>query len=298
MAQRLAKHGSEAGYKAHISAGDMCDRCRNGHRVYARQYRPQGRAKGLHYGTYDVIDHLYSQSRTEPPKRQSQAKPSQLHPHAAETSAEQGWSLSAEPIPGGAEESSRAAPAPSLADRVSDGLRKLVLPDNEYVNQDDTPDYIHAGEPDPEPADNGEGEWQGPEADEYVINKAGMVLIEENLGTYLSVVGITLEMIDPYCGPILADNFENIVGRWTKVIAKYPRAARLFMSKDGGTIMSWMGALQATWPVLLAIYDHHLAKTIQTDKQGRIFKVSNAPSPNGQKPDVDATTPPFAFTVD
>lgn len=297
MAQRLAKHGSEAGYKAELTTGNICERCRNAHRVYARQFRPTGKAKGLKYGTYDVIDHLYSQSQSAPNVRKGQATVRPPAPRAAESPADGGWSLQAEPIPPGSEEEPRSDLGPTLADRVSSGLRKLVLPSNEYVNDGEIPDYLHEGEPDPEPADDGGGQWEGPEGDEFVINKAGMILIEENLGTYLSVLGITLEMIDPYCGPILADNFENIVGRWTKVIAKYPRAARLFMSKDGGTIMTWIGALQATWPVLLAIYDHHLAKSIQTDSQGRVFKVRNAPSPNGQSMP-DATTPPFAFTVD
>lgn len=296
MANRLIKHGTEAGYKAEIQADNgVCNRCRNAHRVYARQYSKANKAKGIKYTNHDVIDHLYSPSQFDPNKGRSQPGQRVGQPRATERPAEPHVYDYTGPDLGEPEPSAQTEPGPSLADRLSDGMRRLVMPgSNDYVNENDIPDYLHESEPDPEPAE----EWEGPEGDEYVINKAGMVLIEENLGTYLSVVGITLEMIDPYCGPILADNFENIVGRWTKVIAKYPRAAKLFMSKEGGTIMSWIGALQATWPVLLAIYDHHLAKNVKVDNLGRAYRVTNPEqSPNGQTKQ-DATTPSFQFTVD
>lgn len=296
MPQKLAKHGSEAGYNAHLTTGDVCDRCRNAHRVYARQYRPKGRAAGLHYGSYDVIDHLYSQSQAAPERRQRGAEPSRPQPRAAESPAEGEGNQGAESRPAESEESPRAEPGPSLRDRMTEGLSRLrVKGGNDYVETGEPEDYLHPIDPDPDP----EGDWSEVTDDgEFVINKAGMVLIEENLGTYLSVLGITMEMVDPYCGPILADNFDNIVGRWTKVISRYPRAAKLFMSKDGGTLMTWIGAIQATWPVLLAVYEHHLAKSVQTDKQGRVFRVSNA-SQNGHGP--DATMPPmpgYDYTVD
>lgn len=302
MANRLAKHGSEAGYRQELQTNSVCERCRNGHRVFDSQYSKTNKAKGLKYGRYDVLDHLYNpepgkampRGRTVPRQRVSEpsdtarprpASEPRTAPTASTADDSEGPDFTVTVEPSG----------PSLSDRVSEGLKRLIIPgSNEYVNDNDIPDYLHESEPDPEPAE----EWEGPEGDEYVINKAGMVLIEENLGTYLSVVGITLEMIDPYCGPILADNFENIVGRWTKVIAKYPRAAKLFMSKEGGTIMSWIGALQATWPVLLAIYDHHLAKNVKVDNLGRAYRVTNPEqSPNGETKQ-DATTPPFQFTVE
>lgn len=289
MAQKLAKHGSEAGYKAHLETGDVCLRCANAHRVYARQYRAKGKAAGLHYGVYDVIDHLYSQSRAESGQRQRRAEPRPAPSSATESTAETAGSQGTESRSAETEESPRSQNEPTLADRLGSALKgAFVPPSNDYVENGDGPDYIHPIDPDAEPA----GDWsQVDDSDEYIINKAGMVLIEENLATYLSVVGITLEMIDPYCGPILAENFENIIGRWSKVIARYPRAAKIFLSKDGGTIMLWIGALQATWPVLMAIYDHHLAKTIQTDKQGKIFRVQNQNANGG--PVVDATTPPM-----
>jgi hypothetical protein len=290
MAQRLVKHGSDSGYKAELETGNVCDRCRNAHRVYQRQFTKAGKAAGLKYRGSDVIDQLY---RNPSP---AQVAPSADKPRTAENRPGTSPPVYTDQGPAEPEPSPDSPHGPSVADRLTEGLRKFAgkSSNDEYVSNAEPPDYIHESDPDPGPT----GEWSdAPE--EFVINKAGMELIENNLGTYLSVLGITLEMIDPYCGPILAENFDNIISKWSKVIARYPRAAKLFMSKDGGTLMVWIGAIQATWPILLAIYEHHLAKNIQTDKQGRVFKVTKQ-SANGHGETVDATMPPmpdFEYTV-
>jgi hypothetical protein len=300
MAQRLVKHGTMAGYNAETETGDFCERCRNASRVYRAQFSKKAKAaRGnapAKYGTHDVIDHLYTGRRSAAAPNRSRTAPHSTHaqsppdaPHSSQPPI--GAATGSEPQP-----QPQTQPGPSVADRLTEGLRKFTgkSSNDEYVANDEPPDYIHESDPDPDIA----GQWSdAPE--EFVINKAGMELIEDNLGTYLSVLGITLEMIDPYCGPILAENFDNIISKWSKVIARYPRAAKLFMSKDGGTLMVWIGAIQATWPILLAIYEHHLAKNIQTDKQGRVFKVTK-PSANGHGETVDATMPPmpdFEYTV-
>ncbi len=294
MAQKLAKHGSEAGYKRENQTGSICERCRNAHRVYARQYRPKGRAQGLHYDVWDVIDHLYTQSPPERGNYQSHAKTGQATPQSTESIPEPDYTVTAEPGWRGSETVSEEPTGPTLADRLSEGMRKLrVSASNEYIEDGEAPDYLHTIDPDPEPA----GDWSEVAPEEFVIDRKGMELIEDNLGTYLSVIGITMEMVDPYCGPILAENLETMVNRWTKVIARYPRAAKLFMSQEGGLIMLWIGAIQATWPVLIALYKHHLSHEIQTDK-GRIFRVSR--SANGHQETVDATMPPmpqYDYTV-
>jgi len=302
MSRQLPVHGSEAGYRAEVQTDSVCDRCIKGHRVFQKQYTKAGKKAGIKYGRYQALDHLYSgpgravyghpQARTGTGQAPSRPAPARVPP-AATVQAPTGEDETGadEDTPGQETGAQR-----SLADRVGEGLRQFVgnSRSDEYVPTDGPPDYLHEIDPDDEPSQD----YHSDNDEEIVINKAAMELIEDNLGTYLSVVGITMEMIDPYCGPILAENFENIVGRWTKVIAKYPRAAKLFMSKDGGVIMTWIGALQATWPVLLAVYEHHLAKTVQTDREGRSFKVRN-PGANGHP--VDATMPPmpgYNYTVD
>lgn len=291
MAQRLAKHGSNAGYKAELATGQVCERCRNGHRVYQRQFRPQGKAQGLKYGSYDVIDHLYTQSQREPKRNRARAEPTTVRAGTADSSTEPESSQGTDPSATEPEQSPQRGLAATLADRI----RGLSVPGSaeRYVNTDEIPDYLHTIEPDPDPDDADSSTVQD---ESFVITKENMVLIEENMGTYLSVIGMTLEMVDPYCGPILADNFDNIVGRWSKVVSRYPAAARLFMSKGGGTIMDWIGAIQATWPFLYAVYEHHLSHTVITDK-GRVMRVTQ----NGKGPTIDPTMPPpapdYAYTT-
>lgn len=295
MVATLAKHGTWAGYKAELQTDSVCERCRAASRVYNSQYSKANKAKGVHYRTDQVIDHLYKpgRSRAQPGHPPTRSRPSGPEPRQDRTPPEDtDFDLT------GGYRDAESQPGPTLGDRLGQALKGAFVKssDNDYVNTEDGPEYIHPIDPDAEPQD---GNWAEVGEEEFVINKAGMALIEDNLGTYMSVLGITLEMIDPYCGPILAENFDNIVGRWTKVIARYPKAAKLFMSKDGGTIMTWIGALQATWPVLIAVYDHHLARNVQTDRQGRVFRVTN-PDANGG-PKVDSTMPPmpgFDYRVD
>ena len=272
MTTTLIKHGSEAGYREEIKLGDACTRCRNGHREFDRQYSKPYRAKGLKYTRGQVIDHLYTPGKTRGKPAYATARPA-----------------TPRQVPASAPEVNGDSPVQSsLGNRLSDALagavgRSGVLGDNPYVTTEERPEYLSDIEPDPEPDDSD----FGPEPDaEYILNAAGLEKIEENLGTYLSIVGMTAEMIDPYCGSILAENFDNIVKRWTKVIAHYPKAAELFLDGKGGVIMNWIGALQATWPVLLAVYHHHLARDIQV-KDGRVFRR------DGAVRNVDPTMPPM-----
>lgn len=273
MAQALmVKHGSERGYREEIKVGEACPRCRNGHREFDRQYSRSYKSKGIKYKTDQVIDHLYKPGKTSPKPVQAKASPVNPAVNPARTDGD------GRDSPGQA----------SLGQRLSDALagamgRAGSEPDNPYVPTEDTPDYLSEVDPDPEPV--GTEYYDEPET-EYVLNAAGLEKIEENLGTYLSIVGMTAEMIDPYCGAILADNFDNIVKKWTKVIGRYPKAAELFLDGKGGTIMCWIGAIQATWPVLMAIYHHHLSRDIQI-KDGRVFRR------DGAVRNVDATMPPM-----
>lgn len=275
MAQaRMVKHGTEQGYRAEIATGEACPRCRNGHRVFDSQYKKAGKAKGLKFKTDQVLDHLYTPGRTVGQRRADTVQAAPVKP-------------AVKPARTDGNGPDRAGEG-SLGERLGSLLASAVgrsdsEPDNPYVPTEDTPDYLSEVDPDPEPV--GTEYYDEPET-EYVLNAAGLEKIEENLGTYLSIVGMTAEMIDPYCGAILADNFDNIVKKWTKVIGRYPKAAELFLDGKGGTIMCWIGAIQATWPVLMAIYHHHLSRDIQI-KDGRVFRR------DGAVRNVDATMPPM-----
>jgi hypothetical protein len=277
MAPKLIKHGTRAGYEAELAQNNVCERCRRAKTVYQRQYTRKGRAAGLRYRTHDVIDNLYDSNTTRPNSSLSRQESSvgPVTPPARQ----------ATDVTEHATFEHESTEDTSIGQRLGDALRKLSGPDAQpYVSTDEMPGYLHTVDPDPEPQDADSSRVRD---EDFIITKDGMVHIEQNMGTYLSVIGMTLEMVDPYCGPILADNFDNIVGRWSKVVARYPAAAKFFMSEGGGMIMDWIGAIQATWPVLYALYEHHLARTVRTDK-GRVMRVVG----NANGPDVDATMPP------
>lgn len=279
----LIRHGTRAGYKAEKLTGKACDRCMAANRVFQRQYTKAGKANGLKYGSHDVIDHL-DKSGT----RQTQAqRPPTLGSFRVPENPPN-------PAPTPLADPSEDDPGPSLGDRLADRIRDFTVgisPKEEFLAEEDT-GYVS---PNSEMLDDPGPDWQPAEETDYVINAQGLKVIQDNLGTYLSVVGITVEMIDPYCGPILAQNFDNIVVRWSKVIAHYPKAAELFLQGSGGVIFTWIGALQATWPVLYAIYQHHLARSVMVTPDGRIYNKSQMPNANGQFP--DPLQPDFQYSA-
>ena len=286
MAVKLIRHGSEAGYRTELQTGNSCPRCQTAHREYTRQYSMAGKRAGLKYTRDQVIDHLAKSVVAGPRPGMGKVRPATAQPvdHDDPTDAPESDAT------GLGDVGESQAPRPSLADRV----RGLWVPGvgDDYVSEPNTPDYLHTVDPDPEPA--GE-EWAPVSDDEFVINAAGIKKIEENLGTYVSIVGITLEMIDPYCGEILEKTLPKMVEKWSKVIAHYPPAAKLFLDSKGGILMTWIAAIQATWPFLYAVYEHHLAKTVRTHDGIVERKVAN-----GFR-GFDSTTPPmpdnFAYSV-
>jgi hypothetical protein len=291
MASGPIKHGSEAGYNAERLTGNLCERCRAAHRVWSRRKGNKGKAEGLmNYKSYDVIDHLdlrrTPRSASATPRLAS-ATPSLRNPGSAQVAPPEATDPSATP------EAATPAPEPSLGDRLAERIRDLTVGNSpEYVPEQDT-GYVH----EIEDTDSPGPEWEPADDVEFVINAKAMATIQENLGTYLSIVGMTAEMIDPYCGGAVAANFDNMVSKWSKVIAHYPKAAALFMDGTGGIIFTWIGALQATWPVLYAIYQHHLAKTIAIAPNGQVYRKGTQPNPANNGQFVDPLQPEFQYSA-
>jgi hypothetical protein len=287
----LARHGSEAGYRAEVKRSDVCERCRKAHLVYNRQYTKAGKAAGLKYDKHDVLDTLYAPGKSSFPSNRAktgQGRAGQGAPAPRPSGAPLGSPDNYPPEGTGQDQDGAGIGA-----RLGDALGKLTgrpTPSADhpaaYVGDSETPSYIHEIDPDPEPAH--ETGWDEVPAEDFVINEAGMEKIRDNLGTYLSIVGISIDLVDGYCGPILYSNLDNMVERWAKVIAHYPAAAKMFLDGKGGVLFNWLEAIQATWPVLYAIYEHHLAKTVKVEG-GTVFR-RNA---DGKGPVVDATMPPM-----
>jgi hypothetical protein len=290
-ATKLIRHGSEAGYRAEQAVGNICQRCRTGHKLYNKQYTKGGKEQGLKFHRDQVIDHLDNAGTMRNNLGSVRDYTVSVQPKSPQTTQ-------VIPENGG---------APSVTSRLTREVTSRVGamwgavpgPDapgwdaGEFVPEDDT-DGLRPVEPDPEPS--GE-DWSEVTDEEFIINAAGIKKIEDSLGTYLSIVGLTVEMVDPYCGPIAAQNLTLMVQRWARVIGQYPSAAKIFLDSKGGVLMLWIAALQSTWPVLFAIYEHHLGKTVRV--QDGVIQRKN--EPNSAFRGFDGTTPPmpnYNYTVD
>jgi hypothetical protein len=282
----LIKHGTERGYKAEMTLGNACDRCRAAHRVFQRQYSKASKAQGIKYKSDMVIDHLDQNRSTV-----GQNRPTPTVDRNVTADDRQDSSVAPPPDPSAQDRSE-----PSLGDRLASRIRDLTIGNGtespEYVTENDT-GYVHEIDDVDQPGP----EWEPVDDVDFVINAKALAAIQENLGTYLSIVGMTAEMIDPYCGGAIAANFDNMVQKWSKVIAHYPKAAQLFLDGTGGIIFTWIGALQATWPFLYAVYQHHLARTITIGPDGRVYRRGEQPNPsnNGQVP--DPLQPQFQYSA-
>lgn len=289
MPAKVAVHGTERGYKQELALGKTCPKCIAAHRVYNSQFTKAGRAKGLKYGSDQALDHLASAPKRGVFGAASRGvtghgpQPQSLAPTVAPATAQS----NGEPSETGEGNSAREGVGARLTSALG-AFAGMRVPGQDpsqetYVEETEIPDYLHTVEEDPQPA----GDWSETDHSETIINAASMAKIEENLGFYLSVLGMTVEMIDPYCGPVLYNNMENIVKRWAKVIGHYPRAANLFLDDGAGVLFTWIGAIQATWPFLFAIYEHHLSKSVRVHNGVVERKIGENSYP------VDGTTPPM-----
>src|SRR5208337_2725181 len=196
MVQRLPKHGTQAGYDAERKTDNICERCRVAHRVYNRQFSKTYKAKsGKKLGAHDVIDHL----DTTGTARVGQGRPGtgQGEPTPKQPVSQPGDEDT--PTPGlgelGPERDAQSQDGPSLADRLRSAMGRMG--GESYVQTEGMPDYLRVNDdvkPDPEPEG---GDWPKVDTGEtYVMTEQTLSIIEGNLATYLSVVGITVEMID------------------------------------------------------------------------------------------------------
>lgn len=148
----------------------------------------------------------------------------------------------------------------------------------------DAPDSLRNAEvpADPDPAQAEHDVYNEPE---FLVTPKIRNEIAGNLGVWAAVIGIPFEAIDPYCGKIFAQNIDGMINSYLPLITRSPGAVKFFTARSGGWL-DWVRALEATWPVIVAIYAHHLARTVNKDT----------------RPMPDATLPPqgadsFAYTA-
>lgn len=131
-------------------------------------------------------------------------------------------------------------------------------------------------EDDPEPAEAQHDVYNEPE---FIITPRIKADVEGKLGLFAAVIGIPFEAIDGYCGKAFADNVDNMISAYVPLILRSPGAVKFLTSTSGGWL-DWIRAIQATWPVIQAIYAHHLARTVTRDQR----PMPNATMPPGPDP--------------
>lgn len=144
-------------------------------------------------------------------------------------------------------------------------------PGNTWPNQDmptfDPPESLVNAQvsDDPEPQESGQDVYNQPE---FIITPGMRNDIAGKLGLFAAIIGMPFEAIDPYCGGIFAANVDKMIDAYLPLILRSPGAVKFFISKTGGWL-DWIKALEATWPVVVAVYSHHLARTVQRDTRPR-----------------------------
>jgi hypothetical protein len=165
----------------------------------------------------------------------------------------------------------RSAPIHARTSPKAPGIRVTVVPpstegfDPQDYPQGDIPTH-EAPEslsnarvtPDPEPGESPN------DIPDFIITPGIRNDIAGKLGLFAAIIGMPLEAIDPYCGPIFANNVDNMINSYLPIICRSPGAVKFFQSTSGGWL-DWIRALQATWPVIQAAYAHHLSRSVGRD---------------------------------
>jgi hypothetical protein len=141
----------------------------------------------------------------------------------------------------------------------------------------DPPDSLRNAEvpSDPEPAESRNDVYNDPE---FIVTPTMKNDIAGKLGLFAAIIGMPFEAIDPYCGGIFAANVDGMINAYLPIITRSPGAVKFFMSKTGGWL-DWIKALEATWPVVVAIYSHHLAKTVGASGNAKMPDATLPPQP-------------------
>lgn len=181
----------------------------------------------------------------------------------------------------------------TVGNRTSDKSSKesMPIPDVAYV---DPPSSLLDAQtqPDPMPADMPDSQYSYPDQPEFVITPGIRADAKGKLTLFGVLIATPLTMVDPYCGDALSDNLDNMIDKAMPIIGRSPAAIKFLTGTSGG-IMEWLALLQACWPVVVAIYAHHLGRTVVRDiNTGRFIKVNK----QGQR--IDATMPPVPDTYE
>lgn len=201
----------------------------------------------------------------------------------------------------------RAHPKPSITapGPKTGGLRITVgnrRPEEQTRNSMPVPDVAYVDPPqdlldaqvaaDPSPADMGDQQYAYDDGSQFVITPGIKADAKGKLALFGVLLATPLDMVDPYCGGVLSANLDNMIDKAMPLISRSPAAIQFLTGTSGG-IMEWLAFLQACWPVIAAIYAHHLARSIVRDiNSGKYVRVNKEGIP------VDSTMPPVPDTYE
>lgn len=84
--------------------------------------------------------------------------------------------------------------------------------------------------------------------------------VADELHTYLEMAAMTWGLRDEYCAGVLSDTSQDIADRLADLIAPNPKLVEWLHTS--GLVGDWLKLLMAVKPVVSAIKDHHITKTV------------------------------------
>jgi hypothetical protein len=108
-----------------------------------------------------------------------------------------------------------------------------------------------------------------------------------------------LQLADPYCGTILAQNFEPIVDATLPLICRSEKVIRYF-SHETADWMLWVKLAMALAAPAQAVWQHHIARTVQVVKDeqtGAITIVRGRPDEAGHDHLTPAAQPEYKYAA-
>lgn len=142
---------------------------------------------------------------------------------------------------------------------VADMLRNFSGNDSgETPDDSEIIDAEFADEKDPAPK-RPEGKHKAPKAPVRIpphVRKD----VEDKLGAMIEFFALGWEQRDPYCAGKLTEQQEDITKRAVAIIVKRPGMLRWFT--EGSDWSDWLMLATALQPVTVAIWAHHVAKTV------------------------------------
>jgi hypothetical protein len=96
--------------------------------------------------------------------------------------------------------------------------------------------------------------------------------IEAKLGMMLMVPGRVWAARDPICGGAFVQAEPEIRSAAVELICQSPDLIEFFMGAGGG-FMLWLNLLVACQPVVMTIWMHHIAHSLQVADDGQVYQV-------------------------